>query len=67
MITNQKQLRKQFWIEHPHLAEQARAAGLISKRQNEHCATVRCTFTDWVDRLAKDGVITWDFADRVTL
>ena len=66
-ITNQKQLRKQFWIDHPHLAEQARAAGMISKRQNEHCATVRCTFVDWTDYLEKNGVISQELCNRATL
>ena len=66
-ITNQKDLRKQFWADHPHFAEQAREAGILSKPQNEHCATVRCTFVDWVDSLARAGVITESLASRVTL
>jgi hypothetical protein len=67
MHTNQKTLRRAFWAAHPHLAEQARAAGLISKRQNHHCATVRCTFVDWIDHMHRAGLISSRLADRATL
>ena len=67
MITSQKELRREFWAQHPHFAEQARAAGIISKGQNEHCCTVRCTFVDWLDGLAKSGQVSDRFANRATL
>ena len=66
-ITTQKQIRHAFWTAHPHFEEQARAAGIFSKRQNEHCATVRCAFSDFVDMLARDGQISESLANRVTL
>ena len=66
-MTNQKQIRKAFWLDHPHLAEQAREAGIISKRQNAHCATVRCAFVDYVDHLQKAGFISEKLSDRATL
>jgi hypothetical protein len=65
--TTQKQVRAEFWAAYPHLAEQAREAGILSKPQNFHCATVRCTFVDFVDSLHRDGQISDALADRVTL
>lgn len=53
MLTNQKQIREQFWAAHPDFEFQAREAGIFSKSQNHHCATVRCAFVDFVDFLAK--------------
>lgn len=67
MYTTQKQVRAAFWADHPHFDEQARAAGIRSKRQDEHCATVRCAFVDFVDALERDGQITDALAQRVTL
>jgi hypothetical protein len=66
-LTTQRQVRAAFWEAHPHFDEQAREAGIRSKRQNEHCATVRCTFVDFVDMLQKDGQISEALAQRVTL
>lgn len=67
MYTNQKQIRAAFWEAHPHFEQQAREAGLKSKKQNEHCATIRCAFVDFVDELHRDGVISDALAGRVTL
>jgi len=66
-ITNQKQIRAAFWEAFPHFEEQVREAGIKSKPQNEHCATVRCSFVDFVDELNKSGVISDALADRATL
>lgn len=67
MITNQKELRRVFWQEHPRMAEQARAAGMLGKRQNDQCATFRCAFVDWLDGLARAGVVSEKLAQRATL
>jgi hypothetical protein len=67
MITTQTEIRCRFWQAFPHLAEQAREAGIISKRQNHHCATVRCSFVDFVDALHRDGQISDALANRATL
>jgi hypothetical protein len=66
-ITNQKQLRREFWEAFPDFAYQAREAGIISKGQNAQCATVRCTFCDWIDALCRAGDISQALADRATL
>ena len=67
MITTQKQIRAQFWLDHPSLDHQAREAGIRSKPQNEHCATVRCAFVDYVDMLRRNGQISEALANRATL
>jgi hypothetical protein len=67
MMTTQKQIRAQFWLDHPSFDHQAREAGIRSKPQNEQCATVRCAFVDYVDMLRRDGQISEALADRATL
>lgn len=67
MITNQKDLRASFWAAHPDFEFQAREAGIFSKPQNYHCATVRCAFVEFVDSLARNGEISEELAFRVTL
>lgn len=67
MITTQKELRREFWAQHPHLEEQAREAGILSKPQNFHCATVRCDFVDFVDSLRRSGLVSDALANRATL
>ena len=66
-ITNQRELRSEFWAQHPHFDEQARAAGIRSKGQNAQCATVRCTFVDWIDHMRRSGQISEALAERATL
>lgn len=67
MMTTQKQVRAAFWDAYPSFDHQARAAGIRGKRQNEHCATVRCAFVDFVDALTCNGDISEALAYRVTL
>jgi ABC-type uncharacterized transport system YnjBCD substrate-binding protein len=62
-----KQVRENFW-EYlkevaPELANQRRS----KKRQNDYCADIRMTFVDWVDNMSKDGQISNQLAQRVTL
>ena len=67
MMTNQKQIRAAFWEAHPDFEFQAREAGIFSKPQNYHCATVRCAFVEFVDSLARNGEISEKLAFRSTL
>jgi hypothetical protein len=67
VYTSQRQVRAAFWAAFPHFDEQARAAGIRSKRQNAHSATLRCAFADFVDSLERDGEISSALAARVTL
>ena len=66
-MTNQKQIRAAFWNAHPDFEFQAREAGIFSKPQNYHCATVRCAFVEFVDSLARNGEISEELAFRATL
>jgi hypothetical protein len=65
--TTQLQIRAAFWDAHPSFDHQAREAGIRSKGQNAQCATVRCTFVDFVDSLCRNGDISESLASRVTL
>ena len=67
MITTQKELRKAFWNAYPSFDHQAREAGIRSKSQNHHCATVRLTWCDFVDMMARGGEISESLAQRATL
>lgn len=67
MITTQKDLRNQFWREHPSFDHQAREAGIRSKGQNAQCATVRCAWIDFVDYMRRSKQITEALAQRATL
>lgn len=66
-MTTQRQIRKRFWLEHPDFDFQCREAGILGKPQNEHCATLRCTFVDWIDSLQKGREISQALAERATL
>lgn len=67
MITTQKELRQAFWDAHPSYDHQARAAGIRSKSQNHHCATVRCAWCDFVEHMNRSGEISNQLAARATL
>ena len=66
-MTTQKQIRAAFWQAFPHFDEQAREAGIRSKSQNHHCATVRCDFGQFVETLQKNGEISDNLANKATL
>lgn len=63
-IQTQQQARALFWSE---CSDQARAAGLPSKRQNQQPADVRAEWCEWIDRAARDGRMSETLAQRVTL
>lgn len=67
MITTQKELREAFWNAYPSFDHQARMAGIRSKSQNHHCATVRSEWVEFVDAMARDGQISDALAQRATL
>ncbi len=66
-IRTQKELRAQFWADHPSLDHQARAAGTRSKPQNQQCATVRLTWCDYVEAMRRNGDLSEALAQRATL
>ena len=66
-MTTQTELRAAFWAAHPEQDLIARKRGTRSKRQNHQTVDCRVAFCDFVDELARSGVISERLADRVTL
>lgn len=63
MYTTQKQIRKAFWESHPEASKKFR---VYSEHITYLCDT-RCAFVDYIDNLARDGVISESLASRATL
>ena len=63
----ESQVRAAFWEFHPDWELKARKMGVKSKGQNAQSADVRLEWCDFVDYLARDGLISESLAQRVTL
>jgi len=63
MMTTIKEVRDLFWAQHPEFQSEYRK----TYRQNDYRTDVRVAFTDFVDSLHREGMITEKLADRVTL
>lgn len=61
MITTQKELRQQFWRDHPHLVR------VPGKTQNQYPADTRTAWVGYVDAMVRQGAISDKLADRATL
>lgn len=61
MITTQKELRVEFWRQHPQFK---RAHG---KTQNDYPTDVRVAFCDFVEHMRREGQISDALAQRATL
>ena len=61
-MTTAKEVRAAFWQGNEHLRHYVKG-----KRQNDYNATIRSEFVEFVDMLARDGIITESLAARVTL
>jgi|694.fasta_scaffold15164_11 hypothetical protein len=66
-MTTQKAIRAQFWASHPALENHARKWGIKTAPQNRHNTDTRTAFSDFVDYLAKSGMISEKLASRATL
>lgn len=64
-ITTQRELRREFWRQHPHL--QRRKITNYSGNGTMHVTDTRCAWCDWLDALSKDGTIPQELAQRATL
>jgi len=62
-MTTFKEVRESFWSEYPEYKSEYR----VTYKQNQYRTDIRVSFCDYVDSLAKNGVITWRLADRITL
>ena len=56
-------LRASFWQTHPEHAESFRK----TYRQNQYNTTIRAAWVDYVDNLARGGIISEKLANRATL
>jgi hypothetical protein len=64
-ITTQKELRAAFWRDNPQ-ASKKRITN-YSGNGKMYCTDTRCTWTDYIDALSKDGVISQELAQRAEL
>lgn len=61
-ITGIRQLRREFWVNHPEMRNRRRTGG-----QNEQDTDTRCAFVDYVDALFRSGTISTRLAADATL
>lgn len=69
-MTTQKQIRAAFWSAHPALIRRRhRYAWSASDKSGElvHHVDARMSFVDYIDQLARNGIISNELAQRVTL
>jgi hypothetical protein len=59
-MKTQAEVRDAFWEDHSFVK-------VPGKMQNDYPTDVRCAFVDYVDMLARDGLIDEALASRVTL
>lgn len=62
-MTTQKQIRAAFWESHPEASKKRLEYG----QHSTFTCNTRCAFVDYIDNLARDGVITNALAAKVTL
>lgn len=65
MITTQKEIRVRFWKDNPSLSR-IRLTD-YSGNGKMYCTDTRCAFSEYVDMLYRDGQISSELAQRVTL
>lgn len=65
LYTSQKQIRAAFWREHPE-ADREKIRD-YSGQGKMYKTDTRVLFVDFVDQLARSGLISADLASRVTL
>lgn len=66
--TTQREVRKAFWEAHPDRKQYPqRKITNYSGNGRMHVTDVRCAFADFVDYLSKNGDISEQLAERVTL
>lgn len=67
--TSQRAVRAAFWRECGNLRGVSRRLimNYAGTARNMHNTDTRCAFTDWLDMASKDGRLSKELADRVTL
>lgn len=66
-MKTQKEVRKSFWQYLKEVSPTLYAQGKRSKRQNEQCTDIRCTFVQWLDDMHRSGQITEKQVNKYTL
>jgi hypothetical protein len=64
-LTTARAVRAEFWREHPMLSR--KRITNYSGNGTMYTTDTRCAFCDFVDALSKDGAISQDLAQRITL
>lgn len=64
-ITNQRELRAEFWRAHPNLPR--RRIRDYSGKGLMYPTDTRVAWVDWLDAMQRNGDISSDLADRATL
>ena len=64
-ITTQAELRREFWETFPDLPR--RKITHYSGKSKMHVTDTRCAFVGWIDNLSRNGDISQELAERVTL
>lgn len=70
MITTQRELRDEFWRQHPRFKRRMVKVGPDRYRQatqNDYPTDVRVAWCDWVDHMNKSNQISDALAERATL
>lgn len=72
MYTTQKQIRTAFWQAYRRgdfqlLRATPKLVTNYSGTGKMHTTDTRCAFVDWLDGLSKDGEVSAELANRVTL
>ena len=65
MITTQRELRRQFWADHPELSREKIKNYNGTGRM--YPTDTRCAWCDWLDAMKKDGQISDALASRACL
>lgn len=60
-ISTQKQLRDEFWTQHPQFKRRGRT------KQNAYPADIRMAWCDFAEAMRRSGDISETLADRATL
>lgn len=63
MITTQKELRDEFWLQHPQFILHFRA----KKKQNDYITDIRVAWVDFVDHMRACGQISEKLTEKATL
>ena len=62
-LEDEEDVRNEFWIDHPEYLDQYH----VLKTQNDYSVDIRSCFVDWLDQCHKNGRLSTELAQDVTL